>query len=120
MDLSEGVALMPAYQGTYYSKTFAFKDENEDPVDITGWEFSADLRDRVGTEELLSLTTANGGFTVTDGANGLVTMAITADQTAELPTKRLVFDVLRTDVTPGPLWLFSGKFTVRQPVTRDD
>lgn len=111
---------MPAYQGTYYSKTFAFKDEDGEPVDITGWEFEADLRDRVDTEVLLTLTTANGGFAVGDGPNGLLVMSITAELTEELPAKRLVFDVLRTDSSPGPLWLFSGKFSVKQPVTRED
>jgi hypothetical protein len=111
---------MAAYQGTYYTKTFAFKDSDGVAVDITGWEFSADLRDRLDTEELLTLTTANGGFAVTDGAAGLMVMSITADLTADLPVGTLVFDVLRTDISPGPVWLFAGKFKVRQPVTRDD
>lgn len=112
---------MPAYQGTYYYKQFTFTDaETETPIDVSTWEFESDIRDRNDTEALLTLTTANGGWVVTDGPNGVVEMRITADQTAELPVAKLVFDVLRTEVTPGPVWLFAAKFTVKQPVTRDD
>jgi hypothetical protein len=112
---------MAAYQGTYYTKTFVFKDADTlVPLDISTWEFSAMLRDRNDTAELLELTTANGGWAVTDGPNGEVEMRITADQTAELPVAKLVFDVLRTEVTPGPVWLFAGRFSVKRPVTRDE
>src|SRR5262245_51497079 len=101
---------MPAYQGTIYTRTFVFKDaETGDPLDISTWTFESTLRDRVDTAELLTLTTANGGWTVTDGGNGIAEMALTAEQTADLPVARLVFDVLRTDPDPGPVWLFSGK-----------
>ena len=111
---------MPAYQGTYYAKTFIIQDSSGDPIDISTWEFESHLRDRVDTAVLLELTTANGGWAVTDGPNGTVEMRITADQTAELPVAKLVSDVLRTDVSPGPTWLFSMKFSVKQPVTRED
>lgn len=112
---------MPVYRGTYYVKQFTFTDATtEDPIDISNWEFSSDLRDRNDTEELLNLTTANGGWAVTDGPNGVCEMRITADLTAELPVAKLVFDVLRTDVSPGPVWLFAGRFSVKEPVTRED
>lgn len=112
---------MAAYQGTYYSKTFVFKDaETLEPLDITTWEFESTLRDRLDTAELLTLTTANGGWAVTDGANGEAELRITALQTADLPVAKLVFDVLRTDASPGPVWLFAGRFSVKRPVTRDE
>jgi hypothetical protein len=77
------------------------------------------IRDRLDTETLLELTTANGGLVVIDGPTGEIAMRITAEQSAELPVARVVFDVLRTDASPGPLWIFGGKFAIKEPVTRD-
>ena len=112
---------MAAYQGTFYSKTFIFKDsETLVPLDISTWTFESTLRDRLDTAELLTLTTANGGWTVIDGPNGEAELRITAVQTAALPVAKLVFDVLRTDPDPGPIWLFAGRFSVKRPVTRDE
>ena len=112
---------MPVYQGTYFTKTFILKDRVSDTaIDVTGYEFACDIRDSVDDETaLLELTTAGGGITVgaTPG-NGEVVMKLTAAQTAALPTGKLHFDVLHSNASPGPLWLFGGKFTVKQPVTR--
>lgn len=111
---------MAAYQGTYYSVVFALDSRDGTRVDITGWEFSADLRDTRASAELINLTTANGGFTVLDGINGQMSLNITAEQTLTLPTGRIVFDVLRTDAVPGPVYVFGGSFIVKQPVTREN
>lgn len=109
---------MAIYQGTQYSKSFQVVNSAGAAVNITGWEFEAMFRDRNDTEVVLTLTTADGGFTVTDGAAGEFTMLITAAQTAELPKAKLVFDVLRTEGS-DPVFFFAGKILVKQPVTRD-
>lgn len=112
---------MAVYQGTYFAQAFIIRDaDTEAAIDITTWTFESDLRDRNDSAVLLTLTTANGGWAITDAPNGVVEMRITAAQTEALPVAKLVFDVLRTDVSPGPVWLFAGKFSVRRPVTRDD
>jgi hypothetical protein len=109
---------MPVYQGTYYAVGFNFVDSNNVAVDITGWTFDADIKDnRTDTTALVNLTTANGGFVVTDGPNGRVEMRISAVNTALLPIGGMVFDVLRTDVASGPTYLFGGRFKVRRPVS---
>ena len=111
---------MAAYQGTYYAVPFQLLDDAGAPVaDITAWQLSADIRDnKTDTAELLSLTTANGGLAVTNGPQARFELRITAVQTALLPLGRMVFDVLRTDASPGPVYLFGGSFPVKQPVTR--
>jgi hypothetical protein len=113
---------MPAYQGTYFAKTFILQDATtEEPIDITGWEFRAMLRDNLDDEEAaLELTTDNGGFEIVSAEDGSFQMIITADQTADLDIARYLFDVIRTDHADGPIYLFGGKFNVRMPVTRDD
>lgn len=111
---------MPAFQSDYYVRGFVLKDSNTAaPVDITGWALQAQVRENLDdVTALLDLTTANGGLAITSGVGGRFEIRITAVQTALLPVGRVVFDVRRTDITPGPLWLFGGSFKVKQPVTR--
>lgn len=111
---------MAAFQGTYYAQYFTVKSDGV-AVNITGWTFRAMIRRQLDDEEeLVELTTANGGLTITDAANGRVRFALTAAQTELLPVGRVVFDLMRTDPANGPLILCSGKFRVKQPVTRDE
>ena len=111
---------MSIYRGTYWSQTFTLTDADGVAIDITGYEFEADLRDAVAdADSLLNLTTANGGFAVTTAASGIFIMTVTAAQSLLLPLKRLVFDVHRTDADPGPRWLFRAKVLVRESATRD-
>lgn len=114
---------MPVYRGTYYARTFIFTDENDAPVNITGWTFRAMFR--AAKEDvnppLLELTTANGGWVVSNGAGGLLLMKILAADTDDIPADvgKLLFDVLRTDPVPGPIWLFEGSVPIKAPITHD-
>ena len=112
---------MPLYQGTHYTRTFILKDKSTGgPVDISGWGFRAQFRDNLkDDEEVLELTTDNGGFLVSDGPNGELVMEITATQSDLLPLGKVVFDVLRTEIEDGPVFLFGGRLPVKRTVTRD-
>lgn len=110
---------MAAYQGTYYAPQFQLQNTDGTNVDITGWQFEAEFRVQLSDAlPLLTLTTANTGFSIISASTGILQMAFTAVQTLALPVGALIFDVLRTDASPGPLYLFGGRMHVRQPVTR--
>jgi hypothetical protein len=113
---------MPAYRGTLYRKTFVIMDKaTKTPVPITNWTFEAHVKDQRDDETaLLELTTGNGGFTVLDAPNGRFEMKLTAAQTLTLPVAKMVMDVLRTDISPGPVYLFGAAFKVKTPVTIDE
>lgn len=110
---------MPIYRGTYYTRTFQFTDEAGAALDITGWEFQSYWRAGKSDtgDPLLDLTTANGGWLVTNGVGGLLQLKILAAQTPLLTGSKAFFDVLRTDPTPGPIWLFEGNVPVKNPIT---
>lgn len=114
---------MPAYQGAYYAKSIALKLKSDSsPINITGWTFRAMLRTRDAPIEdlpLLELTSANGGFAILNAAAGRFSMIITALQTLTLPEGVILFDVMRTDIVPGPVFQFEGQLTVKKPETRD-
>jgi hypothetical protein len=109
---------MTTYQGTYKAYPFRMTSKTSGSPDISSWTFHAKIRDKLTSAVLLDLTSANGGVVVTDGLNGRLELRMTAVQTATLPVARLLFDVLRTDAVPGPVWLFGGAFKVKTPVTR--
>jgi hypothetical protein len=110
---------MPVYQGTYFEVAFLFVDTDDVAIDITDWEFEAQFKDNRSDETaLVTLTTANDGFEVTDGEGGRVVMSLSAANTTLLtPAGRFHFDVLRTDDADGPIYLFGGTIKVRRPVT---
>ena len=112
---------MSVFRGAYFARGFILKTAAGVVIPITDWTFESDIRVKLDDAvPLLTLNTANGGFAITDGPSGRFEFRLTAEQTAVLPAGRFIFDVLRTDAVPGPVWLFGGKFTVRNPVTRDD
>lgn len=111
---------MPAFQGTYFSKTLTLKQSDGTPLNITGWALHMQVRvTKNDAAALLDLTSDNEGVVVTDGSSGQMQIRLTADDTALLPVGKVVFDVLRTDADPGPVWLFGGYLPVRKPVTRE-
>jgi hypothetical protein len=111
---------MSIYRGTYYALVCTVKDSDGVAIDITDWEFSADVREDLDDDDpLFSLTTANGGFAVTSAGSGIFEIRITDVNTALCPLGKVVLDVLRTDIDPGPRWLFGARIKVKEPVTRD-
>lgn len=110
---------MPIRQGTFYSRTFLLTNPDGSPVDITGWEFQSDFQasKEADAATLLSLTTANGGWVVSNGPGGVLVMNITAAQSEALPEQKVYFDVLRTDANPGPIYLFEASVPVKHTLT---
>ncbi len=110
---------MAAYQGTYYTAQFQLANTDGTFVNISGWAFKAEFRVQLSdVDPLLTLTTGNTGFSIISASTGLFQMVLTAVQTLALPVGGLVFDVLRTDASPGPVYLFGGVIRVKEPVTR--
>lgn len=110
---------MAIYQGDFYAARFKFADNAGVAINITGWTFQAMLRAALADPApLLTLTSANGGFLILDGPNGRLQLQITGTQALALPAGRVLFDVQRTDIIPGPTFQFGGYFLVKQPVTR--
>lgn len=114
---------MPIHRGAYYTRLFQITDKDGDPVPITGWTFASNFRLKLeDADPLLELTSASGGWAIEDADNGKVRMKLLAADTTALPAtpkKTVIFDVIRTDAAPGPVWLFSGSVPVADMITRD-
>jgi hypothetical protein len=112
---------MPAFQGTRYTRNVALRScSTNAPINIESWEFRGMIRDsRNDPEQLITLTSANGGFNIIDAVNGRLQFTLSPAQTIILPVGRMMMDVERTDHIDGPVWLFELTFQSKTPITRD-
>jgi hypothetical protein len=112
---------MPIWRGTHYSRVFTFED-SAGAIDITGWEFLSQIRAQRGDADPLlvvdSSSLTNTNWTIEDAVAGKLRLNIDHDDTLLLTSTKIIFDVLRTDVDPGPIWLFEATVPVKDPVTR--
>ncbi len=104
------------YRTCDFNAVFVMQDDAGAAFDLTGWTVEAMMRDARNGELILDLAP-----TVTDAAAGEITIAISAEDTAELAVKSGVWDMIL--ITPESLRLpptISDKCSITNPVTRPD
>ena len=103
-------------QGASFSRSFTWEKAGQ-PVDLTGCSARMQVREDIGTDVLLELTTENGGI-VLGGLAGTVDVRITPEQSAAFAWRAAMFDL---KVTLTPLQqvrrLLAGRVTVTPQVT---
>lgn len=105
---------MAIYRGCYFSKDIQFKNRSTgQPTDITTWQFDASLKDETDTE-VLAMSTGVGHFTVTDGENGWLRLALTQTETGNLSAGPVTGAVYRTDAVEGRKRIFRFSEQVRE------
>ncbi len=85
---------IPIEQGATFTLDISVTDENGDAIDLTGYTARMTIkRDSREAAALLELTTANSRIVIT-AASGLVTLVLTAAETAAISTwQRGVYDL---------------------------
>jgi len=103
-------------QGATFSKVLTWKDENGDPINLTGYTARMQLRRYPGDSELVAeLTTENGGIAL-GGAAGTITLTIAATETEEIDTAEGKYDLeLISGATVTRL--LQGAWTLSKEVT---
>lgn len=92
---------MAIYRGCYWSKLGQVKNSSDgQPVDISTWQFEANLKDGTGAT-VLAMSTGGGHFTVTDGPNGIFRISMTTAQTQALVAGPVTAAIYRTDAAEG-------------------
>lgn len=76
-------------QGTTFSVTLQVFEGSTAPLDITGYTGNAQIRKHYDSQTVAASFTT----TVSDPANGKITLALTAGETANLKQGRYVYDV---------------------------
>lgn len=99
-------------QGATFAAAFGLVDEANDPVDLTPYDGSCQIRKHWASAN----SAAN--VSVSLASNGIMTLSLTANQTATMTGGRYVYDVILTDQSNNRIRLIEGTATVTPSVTR--
>ena len=105
-------------QGATFDRTLTWKDNNGNPVDLTGYTARMQVRSVVDSSVvLLSLTTANSRI-VLGGVAGTVQLTVDPTVMAAVAGGQYVYDLELVSAGGSVSRLVMGTFTVRDEVTR--
>lgn len=99
-------------QGTTFSTTVTLTDDNGDLVNLTDYTGAAQIRKHFTSSTATSFDVTLGG------ANGTVTIALSANTTSGLTAGRYVYDVELTDSASAVSRVLEGIATVTPEVTK--
>jgi len=105
-------------QGTTVSIQWAYKTAAGAVIDLTNYTARLQARPTVSSSiTVMDCTTANGQLTVT-GATGVVTLALTAVESAALDFNSAVYDLEIVSPAGAVIRLVQGTVTLSREVTR--
>lgn len=98
-------------QGSTFQSSVTFNDENGNTINFSTYSGAAQIRKH--------FTSSNSvAFQVNMTSNGIITLSLTANQTANLVSGRYVYDLEVTDSSNQISRLIEGIVTVTPNVTR--
>lgn len=103
-----------AYSGGTLSMSMTCKDENGDPVDLTGYTARGEVRPTISSETV----TLDLAPTIPTPANGVISIEIADEVTALIPAGNYVWGVVLVTPTGGAIPIESGPIVFRQVVPR--
>lgn len=115
--MTAGIYNFTLDQGSDWDLNVVYKDANGDVINLTGYTAAMQLRQNYNSDTAdLTLSTSNGGITIT-GAQGKLVLHATAGQTGALDAGFYVYDL---EITSGGVVtrLIQGQVTVSGEVTR--
>lgn len=99
-------------QGTSFETTVTLKDDSDDLLNLTGYAAAGQVRKHFTSSNSTSFSITLGG------ANGTMTLALSANSTANIVAGRYVYDVELTDTNSKISRIMEGIVTVTPQVTR--
>lgn len=99
-------------QGATFETTLNLTDDSDEAVDLTGYTGAGQIRKHYTSSNATSFAVTLGG------ANGTLTIGLSANSTANLAAGRYVYDIEVTDNSGIVSRLFEGIVTVTPQVTR--
>ena len=104
-------------QNATFTFVIEYKDDEGDPIDLTGSTAKMQVRDTKGGSKLaFTLTSPSGGITI-DGPNGKITCKITPTQTNKLFYPKSSYDLMLTDSNGNKIKMVEGFMTLSRSVT---
>lgn len=105
-------------QGSTYTLAVTYKDSTGAAINLTGYTAAMQLRlDYDSATAVLSLSSPSNGIVIT-GASGLVSITMSATQTAALSADTFLYDLEITSPTSVKTRLIQGVVVVSAEVTK--
>lgn len=104
------------YQGDTYDMTFIWSDENENPLDLTGYTSRLQVRESIDASTTMVSLSSGSGITL-GGAAGTIQVVISDTATAAL-TQSGVYDLEIESGSGVVTTILYGAFTLIKEVTR--
>jgi len=103
------------YKEAVFEESFNFTDDNDAPLDMTGWQAYAQLRE---TKNRQSPLLTNFTIDQTNFSNGCVRISLSSSVTAALPTRIIgYYDLMIIDTTGKPRYYVEGTAWIHSTVT---
>lgn len=114
--MSAGVLDLVIEQGATYKRVIEYVDENDSPIDLTGYTVRMQIRNNHITNDII-LELTDLYISITDALNGEITINIPANITATLPSILGVYDI-EIELTGDVERLLQGTVQISPEVTR--
>jgi len=101
-------------QGVKFQRTVQIKDKDNAVVDILGDDFDGQIRKRHNSTDV----EANFAISITDAANGKISVSITENTTKAMDAGEYVYDITWTPSISNKVRLLEGIAVVSPGVTR--
>lgn len=99
--------LPPIKPGANWEWTFYITNDNDEPLNTTGYAFVMTGKNRINGEKVFEISTANGKCVMT-AAQGRFTNKLTPADTAQIDVQNVVWDCLLKDAGGVVTPLFQG------------
>jgi len=102
-------------QGTTFSRTFTWKDNSNNPINLTGYTAKLEIKDFKGN--LLETLTSGSGITL-GGSSGTIAVSIAAVVTTTFTFDSARYDLKMTDASGNVTRLLEGVVVLDPEVTQ--
>jgi hypothetical protein len=107
---------MPILTGSDFDRDIRLlKSSDKSPIDLTGFDLQLCIKTRRGDAQALLLLSLGNGLAISDAANGLIALSLTAQQTTDIGAGPRVWGLYRVD-GGRRLALATGRMIVRHGV----
>jgi len=105
-------------RGTTFIVELTWKDENDLPIDLTGYAAKLQVRKESGSNTVILEASVVNGKIVLGGAAGTITITIIDTETSALPLKFAQYDLLMTAPGGNKTRLVEGAFNIVSEITQ--
>ena len=104
-------------QGATFDFSIIWKDDNDTPIDLTGYSARMQIRQTYDTDPIISLTSASGGGIALGGEAGTIDITVPATTTDDIEISRGRYD-LELELAGVVTRLIQGRVQISKEVTK--